>query len=283
MFTIKDLADGKCAVINDGTVEELNKVLEMTFPKDITNIKDLCKYYRMNYTNNSMWLGLNGVNLPTQSVKKFLLDDFVLPKNWYVKATIENRDILQKWRGGTYIDWRNNLVMLSIKVWSDTDMDSITTGEYTEITFGQFKKYVLKQESIDNRFPFILSPENAENIIKAVCAVWKTKLAKLWAVNIILKQYNVIDEEFYKEMRKACTQDQYKLFDEIFGKDIPEYKYTNGELVWVKTTVNNPWDLRYTTGKLNGFKLECYELQEKSGEIHSWNIHQPAPGVKLPD
>lgn len=31
-FTIKDLAEGKCAVKNDGTVEELNKVLKAAFP-----------------------------------------------------------------------------------------------------------------------------------------------------------------------------------------------------------------------------------------------------------
>jgi hypothetical protein len=31
-----------------------------------------------------------------------------------------------------------------------------------------------------------------------------------------------ISEDFYKEMRKACTAEQHKLFDDIFGKDVED-------------------------------------------------------------
>lgn len=36
-YTIDDLKNTKCAVINDGTIEELNKVLTLAFPNDTTH------------------------------------------------------------------------------------------------------------------------------------------------------------------------------------------------------------------------------------------------------
>lgn len=32
VFTIEDLANGKCAVVNDGSLEELGEVLKLAFP-----------------------------------------------------------------------------------------------------------------------------------------------------------------------------------------------------------------------------------------------------------
>jgi hypothetical protein len=75
----------------------------------------------------------------------------------------------------------------------------------------------LKEEKImKNR---ILTPANATRIINIACSTWKPKLAEKWATNIVLNKDTEISEEFYKEMRKACTTDQNDLFDEIFGKD----------------------------------------------------------------
>lgn len=46
MFTIQDLREGKCAIINDGTLEQLQKVLKQAFPLDgITAIGNY-RYYR---------------------------------------------------------------------------------------------------------------------------------------------------------------------------------------------------------------------------------------------
>jgi hypothetical protein len=76
-----------------------------------------------------------------------------------------------------------------------------------------------------NRFPFMLAPENAQKIINIACPGtnnWKEKLVKRWAETIVLGKTIEISEYFYKEMRKACTADQHKLFDEIFGKDVED-------------------------------------------------------------
>jgi hypothetical protein len=69
------------------------------------------------------------------------------------------------------------------------------------------------------RFPFTLTPFNAQKIISIACDNWKKTLAECWSIDIVLNQNILIDEQSYKEMRDACTTPQNELFDEIFGKD----------------------------------------------------------------
>jgi hypothetical protein len=75
-----------------------------------------------------------------------------------------------------------------------------------------------------------LTPKNALRIIEIACSAWKSKLAEKWSVNIVLNSNINISEEFYTEMRKACTTDQSKVFDEIFGKDEQLIKATDLEI-----------------------------------------------------
>jgi hypothetical protein len=65
----------------------------------------------------------------------------------------------------------------------------------------------------------ILTPSNAARIINIACSAWKKILAEKWAVDMILDKNIEISDEFYKEMRKACTAPQNELFDDIFGSD----------------------------------------------------------------
>ena len=81
-----------------------------------------------------------------------------------------------------------------------------------------------KEKIMKNR---ILTPANATRIINIACSTWKPKLAEKWATNIVLNKDTEISEEFYKEMRKACTSDQNILFDEIFGMDEQTIKARN--------------------------------------------------------
>jgi hypothetical protein len=69
-YTIEDLRNGKCAIKNDGTVEELNEVLSQAFPYD--NISS--GSYRFYYKVCNRWDcgDFNDHNLPVQSVKDFL-------------------------------------------------------------------------------------------------------------------------------------------------------------------------------------------------------------------
>ena len=65
----------------------------------------------------------------------------------------------------------------------------------------------------------ISSSKDAKEIIDIACDNWKPLLAEKFAINIVLNQDSIIEESFYKEMRKACTDTQNLKFDEIFGKD----------------------------------------------------------------
>ena len=72
MFTIEDLSLGKCAVINDGTLEELREVLRSAFPKDEGIVCPNYEFYLVNRRNKTNWVYKNSTKLPTQSVKDFL-------------------------------------------------------------------------------------------------------------------------------------------------------------------------------------------------------------------
>ncbi len=75
------------------------------------------------------------------------------------------------------------------------------------------------EELKPSRFPFKLSSKDAKEIIDIACDNWKPLLAEKFAINIVLNQNSIIEEEFYQKMRKACTDTQNLKFDEIFGKD----------------------------------------------------------------
>ena len=77
MFTIEDLKQGRCAVINDGTLEELREVLRLAFPDSILDVAGGCRYYFLdkklkNEDEIYVWDLDNNTNLPTKSVKDFL-------------------------------------------------------------------------------------------------------------------------------------------------------------------------------------------------------------------
>lgn len=219
-----------------------------------------------------------------------IIDDFVLPEKWCLKRTDEVSELISKFfnidrRHSVFSDWKYigyDCSSINNGIDAADTPKAFCNGGCIEITFEQFKKYVLKENNMNTRFPFYLSSRHAQQIIDIACNNWKTKLAHMWGFNIALNVETVISEEFYKEMRKACTTEQNKLFDTIFGKDTPKYNYTDGELVWIKNG-NNIWELRYTTGKLDDDGLECYGLQNKTGNTMFHSIHKPAPGIILPD
>lgn len=73
MYTIKDLSEGRVAVINDGTVEELNKVLKEAFPDDYDHASGIdVYYYKSPYTKGHWRSCRDNLVKPIQSVKDFL-------------------------------------------------------------------------------------------------------------------------------------------------------------------------------------------------------------------
>lgn len=68
-FTIKDLAEGRCVIVNNGSVEDLNEVLRAAFPDDTDFYAGNEPYY---YGDDGCWIGIRETNLPTQSVNDFM-------------------------------------------------------------------------------------------------------------------------------------------------------------------------------------------------------------------
>lgn len=92
-----------------------------------------------------------------------------------------------------------------------------------------------------------INSKQAQQIIDSACSTWKDKLATKWAVDVVKGQTINVDEAFYKEMRSACTQDQNKLFDEIFGKD-------QKEIEWDKLKTGSKVMIKYTGRHVEGIE-----------------------------
>ena len=76
---IKQLREGTIALKNDGTLDELNKVLRYAFPYEETMSQGSAKYY-FTGVNKDYWTLNDETDLPSHSVKEFLK-----PKNEYPK------------------------------------------------------------------------------------------------------------------------------------------------------------------------------------------------------
>lgn len=249
---------------------------------------------------------------------------FVLPEKWCVKP----KNLNEAQELGKYFDktlpcgsgrnWYTNKASECIdEYWGysfrkgDVLYNSPSAG-YTEITFNQFLKYVLKQENMacalysfmddsqeesKSRFPFALKSTDAQRIIDIACPTWKPRLAEKWGYSIVIGIDNLIDEVEYKAMRKACTKEQNKLFDEIFGKDDAiDFSILNDkDVFYLKTKSGNPFVFKGDPFKVNSYtgydvnlstKLTAYvgicgrnqvvELRKANeDEIELYNRHYP--------
>lgn len=105
------------------------------------------------------------------------------------------------------------------------------------------KKEQSKSELMKTR---IIKPEQAQSIIDIACSGWKNTLFDKWGKQIVLKQEIAVEEDFYQEMRKACTTPQNELFDKIFGKE--EKLIPKGTPCLVRTCDLYSWELAYSNG-----------------------------------
>ena len=94
-------------------------------------------------------------------------DNFVLPEKWYCKRTKENSKILNEWNNKKYDSHafceRGEGCMFSDKNYSGTNLTNY--GDYQEITFEQFKKYVLNKSEVvkENGSGLTMRPEKSIN------------------------------------------------------------------------------------------------------------------------
>lgn len=111
------------------------------------------EYFKKQYSFE--WLSTKSVDEGAQLITLDELEErlFTLPEKWCIKITEENKEVLANWR--TDGDARGNFVKGVFNGWhlhtpmngkNGYNTQSKEDG-YTEITFGQFKKHVLKQDN----------------------------------------------------------------------------------------------------------------------------------------
>ena len=76
---IKQLREGTIALKNDGTLEELEKVLQYAFPNDLYSSGQY-PYYQAYGFHNRQWYPEEETNLTSYSVKEFLKPESEYPK-----------------------------------------------------------------------------------------------------------------------------------------------------------------------------------------------------------
>lgn len=64
-----------------------------------------------------------------------------------------------------------------------------------------------------------LNKENFKRIHEVACETWKPRLIDWYGSRFAVQDEIEIKGSEYTQMRNACTQEQNKLFDEIFGKE----------------------------------------------------------------
>jgi hypothetical protein len=202
-----------------------------------------------------------------------------LPKDWYIEVTEDNLEELDTWRKSVTTDYLDNNLRVGIYVVSKHFKDD---GSYYHATMSKdimrdkyphHKKIDLEtfRKITNMKKSFTITSEQAQSIINIACNAWKKQLAEKWANNIVLGNEIQISEEFYKEMRVACTPPQNELFDKIFGKDDDSVDLSKIDNSLLRSASNNMLDVRDS----DEYKNKAFYLSDD----FNWEIKRDPIGV----
>ena len=208
-----------------------------------------------------------------------------LPKDWYIKVTKENSEELNAWRKSVAtectdvtVDYRK--FILSKHYDDDTNYFGSTNEEellkchpgYVKIDLETFRKITGSSKQTQKEMkPRIITAEQAQSIIDIACTTWTGRLADKWAKDIVTKKPIEISEEFYQEMRKACTGPQNDLFDQIFGKDDGSVDLSHLNAKQLRETTDQLLDVRDSDEFVN----KAFWLSAD----HNWKIKEDSKGL----
>jgi hypothetical protein len=160
-------------------------------------------------------------------------DTFTLPEMWCIEVTNENIDVLGKWRSdgplhNRHIGWYSHTPMNNKNGYNLQRKDD----DYTEITFEQFKTYVLKQNNMKTN---TISRTDLGKIHNIACSTWKTKIENLGSRNPFSGTIELTQSEV-DEMFKAATPSQRPTLVNIFGEQSNQIDLT--ELSTIEYKIN---------------------------------------------
>ena len=299
-YNIEDITNGNCAVINDGTLEELRLVIKLANPSDGLPPGGTNLYYWLE-DNTKLWRADNHTSFPAQSVKDFLNEPIKITDVKQLRVGDKIKILTEPM---TWSDRLNKNHFFDLKfpyeltIKEIKDISTKNIGNYTAMTCGKYgwcldsiveAGCLLLPEGINdattNKIRTITSVQ-AQAIIKIACEGWKNTLIEKWGRQIALGEDIQVEESFYKEMRRVCTTAQHELFDTIFGT-LRVCPYSQGELIFVKfsNSPNRCWELRYSTGTLDDDgNVEVFINQYTVGLKSRVIEHCPTPpNLRLPD
>ena len=126
---IKQLREGTIALKNDGTLDELNKVLRYAFPNEPSESKGIAKYYFAGL-NKYYWTLEDTTDLPSYSVKEFLKPESEYPKVMKVSMfPIKTKEQFENARTRVVFMKKNDRFI----AW--TDAKTIEKSEYEVATY----------------------------------------------------------------------------------------------------------------------------------------------------
>jgi len=162
---IERLRKGEIAVHNNGSLQDLQNVLNTAFPDDYTP-EGTFKYYLS--SGGKYWLAYDVITRTSYGVRDFLVDDFVLPEKWCIQSDIYTDEKIRNFIDHNVSDFKPELGWW---YYSDLKMacNTIDTNhsKYTEITYEQFEKHVMKKQTETfpvNNFAVIIE-DNASEIV----------------------------------------------------------------------------------------------------------------------
>lgn len=303
LYTIKDLANGLVAVKNDGTLEELRKVIKLAWPNDIKT-GGCYRFYYKNCAKNEYWPS-DSTDLPKQSVKDFLKqinmnvdkvnDEFIVD---CTKNTTKERKLVYKFlvENRNYDRWylgNDNEVIVCNKVGGNSNFITLNGAtrrypNYPIYTFEQFKEKYLNMETRKLIGYKLINPKY-EEAAKKLCGsnvYWRNQgdfnLGINETVSIpLLKKAGVLDIWF-----EPVYEEQFKEGDYVIL--LPSYReisHKSGDIVQlVKSSMyENEWSTKEINKGIGGWlcKTDFRKATEEEIKKAQEQIIQVVNGVEI--
>jgi hypothetical protein len=209
-------------------------------------------------------------------------NEFKLPEKWYIKRDEKNYSIINR--------WFNNHVILDNAEWSGREGNmnypriynqlpnlgelKLLQEGYTEITFEQFKQYVLKENNMNKEIiGYKLIKPEYENAALTLCNL------KNWGISTRDKTLDLFEQHLINRVKEAGVLDLW--FEPIYKeeKTLPKINGYEGKL---EKTMQLEGDLIvYGCAKFSTYWIEeLYKAFEKI-ELFSKNNTRKLKSIKL--
>lgn len=209
---MKDLDKNEVYDLRGATSEQLGEVINWLRKRQPswynTEVCDLAKNTYVRFDGGGWVRGHSEET--TVHISTLFEDKFVLPEKWCVRGSTELSKYFRDNSIGYYGSDNNKIFYKNPKGLWDWDYD-YNIGGKQEITFEQFKKYVLKEENeMEKLKGLTITRQALSEIYPKVCYTWQKKIEGLL-------NEGLFKEEF--EVMPRLVNDAFKAADNDFQKE----------------------------------------------------------------